>query len=308
MTRIRALGALALALVAVAAPAQPRAEATEGGYEEYVALGDSWSADVFTSLPHTEFVPLDCAQSATDYPHQVAARLGVSTFRDATCGGATTDNFTVSQSLPLGGINPPQFSRLSPETDLVTVGIGMNDIKLAESFTSCLSLLPVSLFGFLSPLAPPCSKTFTAGGTDVFQEAIATTEPKLSAALREIHRRSPRADIFLVNYLNGIPATGRGCWPVVPITDVDTAYLQRSFLAMNAMLERVAAADAHTRLVDTYTPTVGHDWCQPPGTAYVEGLIPLSISNPLLLAFPLHPNQLGADAQARVVTDAIRHR
>lgn len=293
---------------ALAAPvAAPVAEAeAKPRYREYVALGDSWSADVLTTFPPTtEFVPIDCAQSVTNYPHQVAADLGVRTFRDATCGSATSEHFARPQTgLPLGGVNPPQFRMLSPTTDLVTVGIGGNDIELAAAVTGCLNLFPVDL-GLPAPLGRPCSKTFTAGGVDKFQEAIRATEPKLRKRLRQIHRRSPRADIFLVNYLNGIPADGQGCWPIVPVADADVAYLQKTFLRLNAMLKRVAKADRHTRLIDTYTPTIGHDMCQGPGTAYVAGLVPLSLDNPLLVAFPFHPNQLGADAQARIVTRAI---
>ena len=85
------IAAPALALGLVAAPLATSAGAATRHYSEYVALGDSFSADVFTSLiPQTKGVPLGCAQSGTDYPHQVAKALNVKTFRDATCGGATT--------------------------------------------------------------------------------------------------------------------------------------------------------------------------------------------------------------------------
>ncbi|HSV38121.1 MAG TPA: SGNH/GDSL hydrolase family protein [Nocardioidaceae bacterium] len=305
--RMTMTAALAGAMLAGVSPSVSGAEAAAPGYREYVALGDSWTADVFTSIPFaTEFVPVDCAQSTRNYPHQVAKALGVTSFRDASCGSATSEHFVTPQLLPLGGINPPQFRRLTPTTDLVTVGIGGNDIGLAAAVQGCLNLLPVDL-GLPAPLGTPCTKAFTVRGVDRFQEAITATEPKLAKRLRQIHRRAPKADIFLVNYLNGLPATGEGCWPTVPITDLDMAYLQKAFLSLNAMLRRVARADRHTTLINTYRPTLGHDLCQPAGTAYAEGLMPLSISNPLLLAFPFHPNQLGADAQARIVLRAIRN-
>lgn len=296
-------------LVAVPTQAQAEPSGDQPRYREYVALGDSWSADVLTTFPPaTAFVPIDCAQSSTNYPRKVAQALRVRKFRDATCGSATSDHFIRPQrGLPLGGVAPPQFNKLTRTTDLVTVGIGGNDIGLADAVLGCLNLLPVDLLGLPAPLGRPCSKTFTAGGVDRFLERIKATEPKLRERLREIHRRSPRADIYLVNYLNGLPASGKGCWPIVPITDADMAYLQKTFLRLNAMLKRVAKADSHTRLIDTYTPTTGHDVCQLPGKAYVEGLVPLSLANPTLLAFPFHPNQLGADAQARIVTHRIRN-
>jgi lysophospholipase L1-like esterase len=290
--RLTALFAVpVLAALAFAAPAS-----AGGRYHEYVALGDSWTADVFVTFPPTtQFTPLDCAQSTSDYPHEVAGALGVETFRDAGCGGATTTDFTQPQKLPLGGTNPPQFDRLTPTTDLVTVGIGGNDIGLASAVTSCLNLLPVST----------CKAKFTEGGVDRLENAVDATGPKIANALQQIKERSPHARILLVNYLAGLPAGGRGCWPVIPVADADVAYLQAKFLQMNAMLARVAA-DNGVELVDTYTPTVGHDACQAPTVRYVEGLIPVSVSNPLLLAFPFHPNGAGAAAQSEIVLEAVR--
>ncbi|MEU0791244.1 SGNH/GDSL hydrolase family protein [Amycolatopsis sp. NPDC005961] len=280
-----------LAALAFAAPA-----AASTPYREYVALGDSWTADVFVTFPPTtRFTPLDCAQSTSDYPHEVAGALGVETFRDASCGGATTTDFTQPQKLPLGGTNPPQFDRLTATTDLVTVGIGGNDIGLASAVTKCLTLLPVST----------CKAKFTAGGVDQLENAVKATEPKIAASLQAIKEQSPQARILLVNYLAGLPSSGKGCWPVIPIADGDVAYLQAKFLSMNAMLARVAA-DNGVELVDTYSPTLGHDACEAPTVRYVEGLIPISTSNPLLLAFPFHPNGAGAAAQSEIVLDAVQ--
>ena len=49
--------------------------------------------------------------------------------------------------------------------------------------------------------------------------------------------------------------------------------------------------------VDVYSSSVGHDFCQPPGTKWVEGLLPTSP------AAPVHPNALGmANTAAQVVS------
>ena len=75
---------------------------------EYVALGDSWTADVVLvngdGVPDTTYAPIDCAQSYRNYPKLVAKALGVQRFQDASCGSATTDDFANPQTgLPLGG-------------------------------------------------------------------------------------------------------------------------------------------------------------------------------------------------------------
>ena len=275
-------------------------------YRDYVALGDSWTADVGTTLPPTtQFVPFGCFQSSTDYPHQVAALLHVATFRDASCSGATTDDMAYPQSVLLGGVNPPQFDRLTKATDLVTLGIGGNDIGLVGDVVDCLNLLPGGL-GLPASLGGSCQARFDAGGTDRIAQAIAATEPKLVQTIEGIRLRSPHARILLVNYLDAIPANGVGCWPVVPIENQDVAYLQAKFLQMNDMLAE-AARVTHAQLVDTYSATLGHDVCQAPNVRYVEGLVPLSL-NPPGLAFPLHPNAAGAAAQTRAVYAAILDR
>ncbi len=58
------------------------------------------------------------------------------------------------------------------------------------------------------------------------------------AALKEIKRRSPHARVLLVDYLDAIPE--RGCWPIVPITNTDMAYLHSVFVKLNDMLAEAA--------------------------------------------------------------------
>jgi hypothetical protein len=66
-----------------------------------------------------------------------------------------------------------------------------------------------------------------------------------------------------------------------------------------------AAARGGAELVDTYTPTLGHDVCKGPFKRYVEAVIPASLNGPAV-AVPAHPNSAGANAQARIVLAAIR--
>ncbi len=170
-------------------------------------------------------MPIDCAQSHVNYPKLVAPQLGVRVLRDATCGSATTEHFTAPQSLPLGGTNPPQFDRLTPTTDLVTVGIGGNDAGFAGAALACISLLPIETIPMdllpLPDLPLPliststlpvggCKNYFTSGGVDRLAVAIDQSEIKLVRAFRRIHQLSPNARILAVNYLAGVPKPGAG--------------------------------------------------------------------------------------------------
>jgi hypothetical protein len=316
-------GALLVALGAlVAAPAQARpAGLVTAPFQEYVALGDSWSADVVIAdrdgTPDTTYVPIDCAQSHRNYPKLVAADLGIPVIRDATCGSAKTDDFYAPQTgLPMGGTNPAQFDRLSPTTDLVTVGIGGNDAGIASAGLDCLNLLPVQnplpagtvpsspvgvpLLGSDVPLGG-CKAKYTAGGVDQLTQRIDATEDKLVAAFEEIHRRSPAARVLAIDYLSIVP--DHGCYPTVPASDEDMEYIHAKFLELNAMVAR-AAARGGAEFVDTFTPTLGHDLCQLPWVRYGETYGP-SVNDPAV-GVPAHPNAAGARGQARAVLDYLR--
>src|SRR5690242_15058960 len=288
MSRLR----LALSACAVAALALPLAPLTPAGadaprYQEYVALGDSWSADVviadLNGLPDSTYAPTGCAQSHVNYPKLVAKALRVPAFRDATCGSATTDDFYAPQTgLPTGETNPAQFDRLTPTTDLVTVGIGGNDAGFAGAAVSCINLLPTNTDAFSAlklPFSIPflgsglplggCKQNFVKDGRDLLAERIAASKPKLVRALQEIHRRAPNARVLMLDYLDAIPP--KGCYPFVPVTDVDMAYLYLTFGRLNAMVKQ-AAAEGGAEFVDTFADSHGHDVCRLPTVRYVEGL------------------------------------
>ncbi|WP_405163974.1 SGNH/GDSL hydrolase family protein [Nocardia sp. NBC_01499] len=269
----------------------PVASATPG-FGEYVALGDSWAADASLIQATDDFVPLGCAQSRGSYAKQVAAALAVPVSRDATCGGAMSKNMTAPQGTALG-VNPPQFDRLSASTDLVTLEIGGNDAGLAATVQRCLTS---------DASASPCLDALVVGGVDQMSLNIAASEHRVAAAVDGIRQRAPHARILLLDYFEGV-STGHGCFPTVPISDADADWLGRKLIELNAMLARVARTTG-VELIDTYRTSIGHDGCQPPGVRWVEGLIPWS-SNPPGLAVPFHPNQLGADHQARSILAAL---
>ncbi|GCD91072.1 SGNH/GDSL hydrolase family protein [Nocardioides sp. LS1] len=325
---VAAVAALSLPLVPAHAAPAPQTRTTSAAtalrapaYKQYVALGDSWSADVVFAnsdgTPDDTYAPIDCAQSHHNYPKIIAATLGVP-IKDATCGSATTDDFTAPQDLPAGGQNPPQFNRLTKQTDLVTVGIGGNDAGIAGAGMDCLNALPVAnplpdgtvpslpdnpvpIIGSEPPLGG-CKAKYTAGGHDRLSERIQESEPKLVAAFRAIHRISPKARILAIDYLSLVP--DHGCYPTVPATDEDMAYIHAKFIELNAMVKQ-AAAEGGAEFVNTFTPTLGHDFCQLPTVRYGEIYGP-SVNDPAV-GVPAHPNAAGARAQAAVILKYLRN-
>jgi lysophospholipase L1-like esterase len=277
-----------IAALTALAPANAKTPPT---YQEYVSLGDSYTASTgFSMVPDQTFVPLGCAQSVTDYPHQVAKLLKVAIFRDASCGGATTANLAGTQSVPGGGINAPQFDRITPTTDLITIGIGGNDIGLVGLAEECLQSTVVS-----------CKSSHVKNGVDDVSAKIQATQPKIEAAIAGARSRAAKkARIVLVNYLEAMPDNEKGCYPLVPVKPEDAAWFTQKYKEMNAMLAAAAAAQS-ADLADTYHPTIGHSACELPTVRYVETFTVISLNPAINIAAPLHPNQAGANAQSQLV-------
>lgn len=293
--------AVLLALGISACTAQSPPPPAPAAAYRYVALGDSWAAGPLMTLPTSD--PIFCGRSATNYPSQLASRLGVDQFVDVTCGSADTKDVTEAQEvdpLDLGvdlGEAAPQADALTRDTDLVTVTMGGNDVGLPKFAIGCANLFAVRLGP--PPFGQPCTEILTEGGVDQVSEEIDATRPKVVAMLREIRRRAPKAAIFLVGYPAGLPQGGTGCWGRWPILDVDAGYLDQKMQEMNAMLAS-AARRAGVRFVDAYTSSIGHDACQPADRAWVNGIsfAPDGI--------PLHPNSRSASNTANVVAAAVR--
>ena len=284
MTRIRpALACVAVAvaaLVAVGVPPPAVAAPTP-----YVAMGDSFTAGPL--IPNQLPDPLGCLRSDRNYPHLVARNAAVP-LRDVSCSAAETADLTSPQHV-LGGFNPPQLDALDPGVGTVSVQIGGNDIGFTEILWRCAAPLP---------LGTPCRDHYTRGGVDELSRRIASTAPRVAAALAEIGRRSPHARVFVVGYPAILPETAAGCWPVLPIAPGDVPYLRDKEKELNAMLSTQAAAAGAT-YVDVYGPSIGHDACQLPGTRWVEPLVPLAP------ALPVHPNALGMRGMADVLLGAL---
>jgi lysophospholipase L1-like esterase len=257
--------------------------------QSYVALGDSYTAGPI--IPVQETTPPGCLRSDHNYPHLVAAALGVSEFRDPSCSGAETEDMTNTQGVSPGP-NPPQFDSLDSGTQLVTLGIGGNDIGFSEIIDNCFSP---------TPTGHPCQDHYVVDGHDELAERIDATAPKVGAVLDGIRVRSPKARILVVPYLAILPETGPGCWPQLPISPEDVPYLRAVEKKLNGMLAGQALSH-RAEYVDAYTASIGHDACQLPGTRWVEPAVPTTP------AAPVHPNLFGMQGYAAAVQARLNER
>ncbi|RZS36399.1 lysophospholipase L1-like esterase [Herbihabitans rhizosphaerae] len=284
MARLRrtlALSAVVASAAAALAVTSATAENTRVG--RYVALGDSFTSG--TGVPAQ--VDLVCTRSDRNYPSLLAAAIKPAKFVDVSCGGATTKDLTGRQF----GIVAPQYDALTKDTDLVTMGMGGNDVGFAEIIVRCGAL------SLTNPLGSPCKDSLTAGGKDQLRERFTAFAPKLGEAVRGIKERAPKARVVLVGYPAILPPKD-GCFPIVPISRGDVAYLDGVNQLLNSIVAEQAAANG-AEFVDAFTSSRGHDVCTPPGTKWVEGLLPTDA------AAPVHPNAAGLRNTAARVIAAI---
>jgi lysophospholipase L1-like esterase len=279
ITRGKSLLAVSISMLALAAPASASAQ-------EYVALGDSYTAGPLIPL---QVPPFGCLKSNNNFPNLTARELSLP-LKDASCSGAETEDMTNPQGVSPDGPNPPQFDRLSKKTRIVTLQIGGNDIGFSSIAEDCTST---------TNEGTPCQDRYVHDGRDEISERIQATAPLVAAVLQGITARSPKARVFVVNYAAILPHSGPGCWPQMPITDGDVPYVRAKQEELNAMLATQAAA-AGAELIDWYGASVGHDACQPPVIRWVEPVVPVNA------AAPIHPNLGGMLGASQLLTAAIR--
>jgi GDSL-like Lipase/Acylhydrolase family len=260
------------------------APASAAASQSYVALGDSYTSAPGV-LPIASGAPLECGQSAINYPHLAAQALGMS-LHDVSCGGATVGNMTRAQYFN----QPPQFNALSASTNVVTLGIGGND---NNTFITAVAGCGALDAGDAANIGAPCQSAFG----NYFANNIAADGPNISAAIDRIHTISPDAKVFVVGYPDILPQSGN-CYPQMPLTTGDVAYLNGVEQDLNNMLSSEAGSHNAT-FVDTYTASIGHDACKPEGVRWIEPPVPGTD------AISVHPNAAGEAADARDVEAAM---
>jgi len=269
--------------------------------DSYVALGDSYTAGA--GIPPETGTPAGCDRSGSNYPALVADELGIKSadFHDVSCSGATLADLSGSQSTK-SGVNAAQFKALSSSTDLVTIGMGGNDIGFASLVKQCVkagAFYYATGSGKFTGNDAPCKGRYVDGGTDEIRQKIDKAGEKLADTLAEVKRRAPEARVYVVGYPAILPAKGDTCEDDMTIAPEDLAFLNEKEQQLNSTLRQRAVA-AGAGYVDTYKPSEGLDACSARETRWVEPLLPQSP------AAPVHPNEHGERGMADAVVNALK--
>jgi lysophospholipase L1-like esterase len=276
---LRIAAALTTVVIVILLGSVGTSERSRPAYHHYVALGDS-----FTSAP---FVPVTdiargCYRSSNNYPNRVASLLRIEDLEDRSCSGAGTAEL-VSRQTTRGGMSvPPQLNALTERTDLVTVGIGVNNNHLyARMATVCRRSPRVCRLH---------DKRHLLGSM------VDEVRPALVPALRLIQERAPNARVLLVGYPKMLPSRG-GCARLPRMRGQDRA----TFRDINRRLHyamRDAAREADVEYVDFYAISAGHDICS--RNPWVQGRLGSR------QGAGMHPLATGQAAMARTIEQALR--
>jgi lysophospholipase L1-like esterase len=240
--------AVALALVAAAVTAcdsEDEPPAPQGFV--YAALGDSFTAAPGIGKQSTD----GCQRSNRNYPHIVADRLDDATLTDVSCGGARSDAVLESQvQADEDRVQPPQIDAVTSDADLVTVGLGVNDLDFVVTAAFGCLLLADS-----DPHGNPCEK---ANGK-VVPRLVARIQERYADTLNAIAQRAPDAQILVVGYPRLFTGS-KGCPDRFPIASGDVDFVRESYDHLNEAIAAAAKASG-AEYVDVAAASEGHDIC-----------------------------------------------
>jgi lysophospholipase L1-like esterase len=268
---------LALCGLGACATARPQDAPGLAPGSRYVAMGSSFAAGPGVGTTEAG-APARCQRSTDNYAHQLARALDLA-LTDVSCGGATTAHI-------LGRWNelPPQIDAVTPDTRLVTITIGGNDVSYIGGLVggSCRFLGDAPLGG---PGGAPC---FTAPTVSEEQWSRAAASMREIAA--EVRRRAPSARLVFVDYLTVLPE--RGTCPAAPLAAA-RADASRAVAARLAKLTARVAGESGAGILRASALSRDHGAC---------GALPWMTGFPdpkSKWSFPpYHPNRAGMTAVA----------
>ncbi len=206
----------------------------------YVAMGSSFAAGPSIGLKDPA-APAPCWRSRDNYAQQLARKRHLS-LADRSCSGATTPDLLTHRQFGL----PPQIDGLGPETELVTVTIGGNDV------------------GYMADLGAASCRNASRGACPTTNaEPLEPRFVKLRADLTElaqaVHHRSPKAVLIFVNYVTLLPAQG-GCPDKAPLQAAELGEFRTRLARINAVTDEVAQQNG-ARVLHASDLSLGHDLC-----------------------------------------------
>ncbi|MEO7904342.1 MAG: SGNH/GDSL hydrolase family protein [Candidatus Saccharimonadales bacterium] len=302
---------------------------TPPGLLNYVAMGDSYSSGegVKPYIDGTDDDPSNtCHRSEKAYPMLLEgyASLSIEVQDFVACSGAETKH--IIQEINEDNMELPQAAFITPNTDVVTISIGGNDIGFGTVLSQCTTF------------DDPDKDNHTPSQEDAVEEAnclshIANADAQIDTlafqtrvvdvleGIKDIGDAYGNSDMRLVvvGYpqlypeFNDIQETCTwGPWGAAAsgavsgrdVSGYEVAYLRAATEKLNLLLDSIVTAmnDSGVSFVDTQTAFSSHELCTT--TPYVLPVVP-DVFDPIGRRASFHPNQLGQKAYADIVAKKI---
>lgn len=278
----------------------------------YVAMGSSFAAGPGVT-PMTEGTPARCARSQHNYAQELARDRQL-TLVDVSCSGATTAHI-------LGPWNelPPQIDAVTPDTRLVTITIGGNDVgyvgglmaascrdvpgmtRSEQALAMCREMAAyrqrAEAAASASPSTSPAARQPASPGAEA---SWADLETSLRRIVTTIRQRAPQARIIFVDYVTMV-GNGALC-DQAPLADSDAAQARSTATRLARLTETVAQSEGAevlkaSDLSATHTPCDAQPWS--------TGLYPAP-GQPQ--GAPYHPNAAGMRGIAEALAARLEVR
>lgn len=251
----------------------------------YVALGDSYSSGDGNTPYEPENPERGCHRSSADaYPDFLAKDLDLKessyAFNFVACSGNTT-----------GEVRSSQLSALGPQTKLVTISVGGDDIDSLGVVTACVK------FSIFHPFTSESCSSNASVPPEVrnAKHNIQALRGALETEYREIESRAPNAagHIYVLGYPYLLPPASQITHGCSLLNEKSTIWLSEREVELDGV---VAAAVKATGL-KYVNPNAsgkaysfeGHGICQSSSQSWFHLI---TIHN-LVASTPLHPNQEG---------------
>jgi lysophospholipase L1-like esterase len=222
---------------------------------KYVALGDSYAVGVGT---YTYDSPAtNCRRGPLSYPRLWAAAHPSTSFVEASCSGATTADILSSQ-----------VASITPDTTLVTVQVGGNDVGFVSVLENCILTI---------------SDQDCVNGVNTAKAAAQATLPSaLASVYSAIRAHAPNAKVVVIGYPR-FYKIGGNCG-IFGLSDTERSAIDSGSDVLAGVIAAQAAAAGFTFL-DGRTAFTGHEICS--GSEWMTSLQWDKIDE------SYHPNTLG---------------
>ncbi|MEO8529329.1 MAG: PKD domain-containing protein, partial [Pseudolysinimonas sp.] len=273
--------------------------------DTYVALGDSYQSGegTFGYNVGTDAIYNTCHRSGLAYP-SILARTQEShlKFVFRACSGAKIQDMFAIGIHPDKVDGPSQLDALGPDTRLVTIGIGGNDLGFADIVNKCivdanteaLAINPILL------ATVSCQHKLSAEVSVSLKSLkslkLGSVRSQLTLLYHKIRERAPYARVIVVTYPKFFPANGSApaCSAIRP---ADQIWMNSVIAVADASIIDVARS-AGFEYADMSHAFDGHEQCT--ASPAINGIVPdyvvvghLTFTAVLPASESFHPNSYG---------------